>query len=94
LNEEENNIENAESGDSSESCDGLGLSLEFPVDPDCDREPGTEIQGIEPVTEVKEPGSKRPVWAVIIITIWVVAFYAAFYFFLIAHRFEKFAMGG
>jgi hypothetical protein len=36
----------------------------------------------------------RPLWAVIILAIWIIAFYFVFYYFLIGHRFEKFAVGG
>ncbi len=37
---------------------------------------------------------QHPVWAMVILTVWILAFYASFYYFLIGHRFEKFAMGG
>jgi hypothetical protein len=55
----------------------------------------------EPVTLFAEkPGEptgediRRPAWAVILISLWILGFYAAFYYFLIAHRFESFAPGG
>jgi hypothetical protein len=68
-----------------------------------------EIPGLEPeelvgivstaIIPEDEPSPKsvakqRPPWAVIILTIWIIAFYVAFYYFLIGHRFEKFSIGG
>lgn len=60
-----------------------------------------EISGIIPPVEMAEDKAghdevpeRHPVWAVIILTIWIITFYFAFYYFLIGHRFEKFSMGG
>jgi len=54
--------------------------------------PPVDIEG-EVITPVATQ-EHRPVWAMVILTVWILAFYAAFYYFLIGHRFEKFAMGG
>ena len=55
-------------------------------------EPPVDIEGevIKPVATHKQ----RPVWVMVILTIWILAFYASFYYFLIGHRFETYAMGG
>lgn len=54
--------------------------------------PPVDIEG-EVIKPVATQG-QRPVWAMVILTVWILAFYVAFYYFLIGHRFEKFAMGG
>ena len=66
--------------------------------PDLEPEESSEIV---PPVEIAEHGAgledateRHPVWAVIILAVWIIAFYFAFYYFLIGHRFEKFAMGG
>ena len=50
------------------------------------------VRETEPPPKVIVP--QRPIWAVVVLTIWIIAFYCAFYYFLIGHRFEKFAIGG
>lgn len=54
--------------------------------------PPVDIEG-EVITPVATQ-EHRPVWMMVILTVWILAFYVAFYYFLIGHRFEKFAMGG
>ncbi len=91
--------ENNNNGDGDADSESY-MEMEFRFEFDPDPEPLAVPEQIDEADEAEGPivraerERKRPTWAVIIISIWIVAFYAAFYFFLVAHRFETFSMGG
>ena len=66
--------------------------------PDLEPEESPEIVPPVEIAEheagLEDAPERHPVWAVIILTIWIITFYFAFYYFLIGHRFEKFEIGG
>lgn len=58
--------------------------------------PGPASPTPEPAVEAepKIPAYHRPLWAVLLITLWIAGMYGAFYYFLITHRFASYIVGG
>ena len=85
-----------------------GLGPEADPHNEGDYEPAAEPEGL-PEREIGAPSSgdvdykeSEPqrkavtlqLWAAVLISIWILALYIAFYYLLVSHRFEKFYLGG